>query len=149
VVKKLIKLCKNLVNFWGKLIINRRSVMFALILVLVCIFGAAIGQIAMKSGMSQVGEITNVKQLLNPGTLFNIFTNPRVIAGILCYAIFAILWLGALSSLDVSLMYPLLSLAYVVTAIGALIFLKEDITLLRWMGILLVVGGCFLIIRTG
>lgn len=140
---------KNLANFWGKLIINRRRAMFALILVLICIFGAAMGQIAMKSGMSQVGEISSVSQLFNAGTLSSIFTNPRVLAGIFCYAVSAILWLGALSTLDVSLMYPLLSLAYVITAIVAFIFLKENITLLRWMGILMMVIGCFFIVRTG
>ena len=123
--------------------------MFALTLVIVCIFGAAMGQIAMKSGMSQVGEIGSVRQLFNLGTLFQIFTNPRVLLGISCYAIAAILWLGAMSTLNVSFMYPLLSLAYVVTTIVAFVFLKETINMLHWLGIFLVVGGCFLIGRTG
>ena len=123
--------------------------MFALTLVSICILFGAIGQIAMKSGMNQVGEIGGVGQLFNLGTLFHIFTNPRVLTGILLYAISLVLWLGALSTLDVSFMYPFISLAYVVVAIVAFIFLKENITVLRWVGIILVVGGCFLIVRTG
>lgn len=123
--------------------------MFALSLVLICVFFAAIGQTVMKSGMSQVGEIGSLGQLFNLSTLFHIFTNPRVLTGIFLYAVSAILWLGALSTLNVSFMYPLVSLAYVITAIIAFIFLKENITLLRWAGIFLVVGGCFLIARTG
>ena len=107
------------------------------------------GQIAMKSGMSQVGEIGGLAQLFNPNTLFHIVTNPRVIAGVFLYGVAAILWLGALSTLDVSYMYPLMSLAYVIVALVAFIFLKENITFLRWAGILLVVGGCFLVTRTG
>lgn len=128
---------------------NRGAKVFALTLVLICIFAGAMGQIAMKSGMSQVGEIGSVGQLFNLGTLFHIFTNPRVLTGLFLYAIAAILWLGAMSTLNISFMYPLMSLAYVVTAIVAFIFLKENITLLRWAGIFLVVGGCFLITRTG
>ncbi len=123
--------------------------MFALTLVFISIFFAAMGQIVMKSGMSQVGEIGSVGQFFNLGTLFHIFTNPRVLIGIFLYAMALVLWLGALSTLNVSFMYPLMSLAYVVTAIAAFIFLKENITLLHWVGIFLVMGGCFLIFKTG
>jgi len=140
----------SLSNSLGKLIDKKKGgTMFALTLVLICVFGVAMGQIAMKSGMSQVGEIGSAGQLFNLTTLFHIFTNPRVLAGIFCYAISAILWLGALSTLNVSLIYPLMSLAYVITAVVAFIFLKENITLLHWLGIFLVVGGCFLIARSG
>ncbi len=123
--------------------------MFALLLVLLCIFGAAMGQILMKSGVNQVGEIKSMGQLFNLDTLSRIFTNPRIIAGILCYGIALVLWLGAMSTLNVSFIYPLMSLAYVLTAIFALIYLKESITILHWIGIAFVVVGCFLIVRTG
>jgi len=123
--------------------------MFAMILVLVCIFCAAGGQTALKSGMNQVGEIGSLGQLFNLDTLVHIFTNPRVLAGLFLYVISLFLWLGALSTLNVSFMYPLLSLSYVITAIIAFVFLKESITLLHWVGISLVVGGCLLIMRTG
>lgn len=122
---------------------------FALSLVLACVFLSAAGQLTMKIGIGQIGEIVTIQQLLSPGMLFRIFTNPYVITGVSCYAVSVILWLGAMSTLDVSLMYPLASLAYVVVAIIAFIFLKEDISLLRWAGILLVMGGCFLITQTG
>lgn len=122
--------------------------MFALTLVFIVIFGVTMGQIAMKSGMSQVGEIGSMGQLFNFNTLFHIVTNPHVLLGVFFYGVSAILWLGALSTLNVSFAYPLMSLAYVITAVVAFTFLKENITLLRWAGIFLVVGGCFLIIRT-
>lgn len=140
---------KNLTNPLSRLISKKKGGnMFALILVFICVFGAAAGQIAMKSGMTQVGQIGGVRELFNFGTLFHIFTNPRVLMGIFFYGVSAILWLAALSTLNVSFAYPLMSLAYVITAIVAFIFLKENITLLHWVGIFLVVGGCFLIFRT-
>lgn len=88
--------------------------MFALSLVAICIIFGAVGQILMKTGMSQTGPIGDLGKLLNPSTVLSIFTNVFVIGGILLYTAAALLWLGALSTLDVSLMYPLLSLAYVV-----------------------------------
>ncbi len=123
--------------------------MFGLILVFICIIGAVVGQIAMKSGMRDVGEISSLRQLLDSHTLVLMFTNIRILIGLFFYAVSAVLWLAALSTLNVSLMYPLLSLAYVLTAVVAFVFLKENLTPLAWLGIILVVGGCFLILRAG
>lgn len=122
--------------------------MFALILVLIAVVGSSMGQITMKSGMNQIGEITSIGQLFRFDTLFHIFTNPRVLMGIGFYGMAGILWLGALSTLNVSFMYPFMSLAYIITAIVAFIFLKEHISVLHVMGIIMIVGGCFLIAKT-
>jgi drug/metabolite transporter (DMT)-like permease len=122
--------------------------MFALGLVLICIIFGAFGQILMKTGMSQIDEIKSIEGFINLNTIFCLLTNVYVLSGLLLYALSAFLWLGALSSLDVSYMYPLLSLAYVITAILAFVVLKENITLLRWLGIAFVVIGCFMISKT-
>lgn len=142
---------RNLRHPWNQVIskIGGSSMVFALTLVLICVFLLAIGQFTMKVGMGQVGEITTARQLFNLDTLFRMFTNPYVLTGILLYGISLVLWLGAMSTLNISLMYPLASLAYVVAAVIAVIFLKEDVTLLRWAGILVILGGSFLITRTG
>ncbi len=102
----------------------------------------------MKSGMAQIGEINDLEGFINLNTIFYIITNVYVLSGLLLYAVSAFLWLGALSILDVSYMYPLLSLAYVITAMFAFVLLKENITLFRWVGIALVVAGGFLITRS-
>ncbi|AET64475.1 hypothetical protein Mhar_1107 [Methanothrix harundinacea 6Ac] len=45
-------------------------------------------------------------------------------------------------------MYPMLSLAYILTALLAFYFLGEQISTLRWSGIILVVLGCILIMKS-
>jgi multidrug transporter EmrE-like cation transporter len=124
---------------------NKR--MFALVLVGLSILLGACGQILMKHGMSQLGEINGISQLVSPNTLLKLITNWAVILGVILYIITLPLWLGALSTLNVSFMYPLLSLGYIITAVIALIFLKENITLLRWVGTVVVIIGCFFIGR--
>ena len=124
------------------------NVMFALTLVLICIFAGAIGQICFKHGMENMDKVNGVEDLLKFKTLFEIITNKYVILGVFLYGSSFFLWLAALSTLDVSYMYPLLSFGYVITAILAFVFLKENITLLRWIGIVLVVIGCFMVIKT-
>jgi len=122
--------------------------MFALTLVLICVLAGAAGQIFWKEGMSGLGRINGMGDLLQLKTAWDIFTNKYIIVGLFLYAMSVFLWLGAMSTLDVSFMYPLLSLGYVVTAILAIIFIGENITLIRWAGIAFVIAGCILITRS-
>jgi drug/metabolite transporter (DMT)-like permease len=122
--------------------------MFALMLVLICVLAGAAGQIFWKTGMSEMSRINGMGDLLQLKTAWDIFTNKYIIIGIFLYAISVFLWLGAMSTLDVSFMYPLLSLGYVLTAILAFIFIGENVTLIRWAGIVLVIAGCILITRS-
>lgn len=124
------------------------SNMFAIGLVLICVVFGALGQVSMKAGMRQVQQIDDFADLLNLSTVMQIFGNYYVMGGLFLYMVSAFLWLGALSTLDVSSMYPLLSLAYVVTAVFAVVFLGEIVTIYRWAGIALVVIGCILIVRS-
>ncbi|MCJ7789152.1 MAG: SMR family transporter [Candidatus Atribacteria bacterium] len=122
--------------------------MFTLTLVLICIFAGAIGQICFKYGLGNIHEINGMEDLLKFKTIFEIITNKYIILGVFLYGSSFILWMAALSTLDVSFMYPLLSLGYVITAILAVIFLGENITIIRWIGIILIVTGCFFITNT-
>jgi uncharacterized membrane protein len=54
-------------------------------------------------------------------------------------------FLGALRLADLSLVLPATSISFVITTIGARLFLKETISGMRWAGILLVCLGVALI----
>lgn len=125
-----------------------RQNMFALTLVAICIIFGAFGQISMKNGMSQIEKIDGTSQFTNIHTIISIFSNMYVIVGLLLYMISAFLWLGALSNLNVTYIYPLLSLGYVITALFATVFLHEYISFTRWSGIFMIVIGCFIILKT-
>jgi multidrug transporter EmrE-like cation transporter len=125
-----------------------KKFMFAMILLTICILAGAFGQISWKHAMSNMEKIDDVDGLLRWDTISNIITDKYIILGLLLYGSAFFLWLSALSTLDVSFMYPMLSLAYVLTAILAFVFLGEQVSLLRWSGILLVVLGCVLIMKS-
>lgn len=124
---------------------GKRKMTFALILVAFCIVFSAVGQILMKTGMNQIGEIGSIQQLLDFRLLFSIFTNLYIIGGVLCFVIQLLIWLAAMSTLNISFMYPLASLVYVLTAVIAIVFLHEEISVMRWAGIFIIVGGCFMV----
>lgn len=123
--------------------------MFALTLVFICIIAGSVGQICFKTGMNRATEKSiGPESISSPETLVHIITNKYIILGMILYAFALVLWLIAMSSLDVSYMYPLLSLGYVLTGILAFLFLNENITLIRWIGVITIVVGCFLVLRT-
>lgn len=112
-----------------------------LLLVFISVFLAAIGQVAMKKGMDGI-DINHFIELTK------ILTQNYVWVGLSLYGISTIFWLVALSKLDLSYMYPMISLGYILTTIFAYGFLHENIGLYRWTGILLIIGGVILIVRS-
>ncbi len=116
-----------------------------LAIVFTCIILGSIGQILLKKGLNAVGGI-EASELIST-KLFTVLFNPLVFLGLVFYGVSMILWLVALSKHDVSAIYPLVSFGYVLTAIFAMIFLKEVVTINKWMGIFLVVMGAFLILK--
>jgi drug/metabolite transporter (DMT)-like permease len=125
-----------------------KKAMFAVMLLVICIFAGAAGQVVWKHGMSTIDRINSTDDLLRWKTIFNIFINKYIIIGIILYVSVFLLWLAAMSTLEISFMYPMLSLAYILTSAMASIFLGEDITSIRWIGTVLVVFGCFLIAKS-
>ncbi|WP_297438726.1 EamA family transporter [Thermococcus sp.] len=71
--------------------------------------------------------------------------NRNAIMGLILYGASSVLWLVSLSYLEVSLMYPLLSLAYVITTLLAAAYLRESVAAIRWVGVLLIVLGSILV----
>ena len=119
--------------------------MIALVLLSLCILLSVMAQVVMKRGMNEICVIESFGALFDLGQLFKIVTNKFVFTGLVAYAIAMIFWLGALSQLDVSFMYPLLSLGYVLIALFAMAFLGETVTLERWIGIILIIIGVYFI----
>lgn len=107
----------------------------------------AMAQLALKQGMRQIGEFE-----FRWGNLYsvglNVALNPFVLAGLLCYVFSVVIWLLVLSRVEVSYAYPLLSVGYVVTALAGYFFFSEQLSLVRWSGILVICFGVWLITRT-
>ncbi len=94
--------------------------------------------------MNAVGSLDTMDRLLSLRTVKLVLSNKYILAGIALYLGSSILWLIGLSMLDVSLMYPLLSLAYVVTTVLAVLVLNEPVRMSRWMGVILIILGSIL-----
>ena len=99
----------------------------------------------MKQGMMMFGKFP-VTQLL--AKILPMVFQPYVFFGIMCFGVSSIFWLVVLSRIDLSMAYPLVSVAYVVVAIFSYYVFKENVSLLRWLGIITICFGVFLISRS-
>jgi len=104
---------------------------------------AAIGQVILKLGMTKVGQIN-----LSISSMITTFTQPLVIFGLLFYGISLILWLVVLSKEDLSFVYPMVALSYVVTTILARFVLHEQVPSIRWVGLGCIMLGIVMVARS-
>ncbi|MBN9662351.1 MAG: EamA family transporter [Acidobacteria bacterium] len=65
-----------------------------------------------------------------------------------CFGAATGLWLLALSGLNISYAFPMLSASYVLVAVLARIFLKEAVSMRRWIAIGVICCGVILIARS-
>ncbi len=119
--------------------------MVNLMLLVVSISLAVVGQMLMKAGMMTIGKFP-VSQLLS--MLFTIIFNPFVFAGVACFGVSSIFWLVVLSRFELSMVYPLVSLGYIAVALLSSIFFNESVTIVRWIGIITICVGVFFISRS-
>jgi drug/metabolite transporter (DMT)-like permease len=126
----------------------KSPMMFTLLIALIAIVLLVGGQTLLKLGLNAIGGVSLFDG--NPvGSLLGLLHTPWIVLGFACYGVSAILWLDVLSKLDFSLAFPLVSLTYVFSlVIGRFIF-QETVGLDRILGVFLILGGLFFVVRSG
>ena len=79
---------------------------------------------------------------------FKLAFDPRILAGITCYAVSLIVWILALSKTPVSVAYPMVSLGFALNALLAWWLLGETVTPMRMAGIGVIILGVVLVARS-
>ena len=118
---------------------------FALILTGVLL--NAVAQLALKPGVSDMGAINLSMQTAVPVGM-RLIKEPWLWVGLSCYGISAIVWILALSRVDVSIAYPMLSIGYVVNAFAAWALFGEVLNINRALGIGVIIVGVFILARS-
>jgi drug/metabolite transporter (DMT)-like permease len=77
--------------------------------------------------------------------LFGLLYNVYFLAALVLYAAFSILWVWILSFTPLSRAYPFVALAFAVTPLLGGMFFNEAISLRLLAGIVLILGGLFLV----
>jgi len=116
------------------------------ILVLTGVLLNACAQLLLKAGTNAVGHFE-----FSAGTILQVMPKLlfewHILAGLMCYAISVVVWIGALSRTPVSVAYPMLSIGYVVNALAAWYLFGEALTITRVSGIAVIIVGVILVTR--
>lgn len=118
-------------------------------------FGWLFAGVALNAG-AQLG-LKAATQATGPiaGSASGIWQSGQQIAGVpvfwlalLAYGLSVVVWLVGLSRVPVSQAYPILSLGYVLTALLAWPLLGEAVSTMRFVGILIIIAGVWLVTRS-
>ncbi len=118
---------------------------FGFILTGICL--NALAQLLLKAGTNAVGSIhLTAENWLATGAM--VATQWPVLAGLACYVMSVLVWIIGLSRVDVTIAYPMLSLGYVINAVGAWYFLEEAVSIQRLLAIGIITLGVILLVRS-
>ena len=105
----------------------------------------AVGVVFLSKGLKQIGEAQTISTREISRIVAKGATNSSILLGIALEAAFFGALLYLLSQRDVSLIWPLTSLGFVITALAAKFILNEQISAIRWAGVALIVVGAALV----
>ena len=104
-------------------------------------------QLLLKAGTNSVGAFEySAANIIPIG--WKLATEPHIVGGLGCYVISVVVWIMALSRVEVSIAYPLLSVGYVVNAIAAYYLFGEAVTPMRLTGIAIIIVGVWIVARS-
>jgi len=111
-----------------------------LILLVGLIFESA-GVVLLKKGITDVGEMhgitaSEILRVVKAGVV-----NPQILLGVFFEALFFLCLIILMSRSDISFLWPLTALSFVFATFAAIIFLGENVSPLRWVGVILIVIG--------
>ena len=108
----------------------------------------AVAQVLLKAGTNALGGAIHLTVSNAFETFIRVASQLPILAGLACYALSLVVWIMGLSRTDVTIAYPMLSLGYVVAALGAWMFLGETVSPQRLLGIGVIMVGVALLARS-
>lgn len=98
------------------------------------------GQLFTKVAGDQLGQMD-----FNWQWLAAVAVNPGILAAIACYIGAFFVWMLILRRSSLSLAFPLSSLVFVAVLLGSWLGLGEHISVLHWVGVVVIIGGIALL----
>lgn len=116
-------------------------------LLLTSVFFNVTANILLKTGVKSFGGISGQKANLVE-ELTKAALSPFIISGLVLYGLSFVIWLRVLSFNDLSRAYPIFaSVVFLLTTAGSAIFLKENVSASRILGIIIMLIGIYIVAR--
>jgi drug/metabolite transporter (DMT)-like permease len=105
----------------------------------------AVGVVYLSAGLKQIGAPKQINIREIGRTVLSGVTNRNILLGVLMETAFFVTLLISLKLWDVSLVWPLTSLGFVLTTLAAKYIRHEEVSAMRWAGVFLIVAGAVLV----
>lgn len=129
-----------------KLIATMSSLNPAILFVLGAVLLNTVGQIVMKAGATSLASL-NFSLSNLPQVFLTILKSPLMMSALTLYGLSAVVWIMALSKMDLSQAYPMTSIGYILTALIGVMAFGEVMTLNRLVGLGLILIGVLVLAR--
>jgi multidrug transporter EmrE-like cation transporter len=107
-------------------------------------------QILLKYGMTRPAIKLALADQASPlVSLQVIATSPAVLMGMACFGLSAVLWLFVLAKIPLSTAYPFIAVGIIITVVGGRFLFAEPVSLLKLLGIALVIAGVICVGSSG
>lgn len=116
-----------------------------LVMILLMVTFGPLGNALLSKGMKSVGAVTLRTLSDLPHVFILVFTSPVIWLGMGSLLFFFISYMLVLSWADYSYVQPASSFAYGVVALWGHFLLHETITPTRWLGVLVICAGVFVV----
>jgi len=115
-----------------------------LVLIIGLVFEST-GVVLLKKGVTQVGPVQTISfaeitRMVKAGV-----TNSQILLGVFFEALFFACLLFLMAKSDISFLWPLTALSFVFATLAAMVFLHEQVSSIRWAGVLFIMIGAALI----
>lgn len=118
----------------------------SIVIIISSILLSSIAHILLKKGMMTHA----LKEIKNDNILevaIAVGTNPWVVTGIILHVGALVVWLLALSKVDISFAYPFLALGYVLVSLMAYYYLGEELSITKIIGMLIIIVGIMVLVK--
>jgi drug/metabolite transporter (DMT)-like permease len=99
------------------------------------------GVVLLKKGMTQIGEV----KAINPPEIARVvkagLTSSQILLGVFFEALFFGCLLILMAKSDISFLWPLTALSFVFATLAAMFFLHEQVSAVRWAGVVMIMIG--------
>ncbi len=97
--------------------------------------------------LSSIAQVSLKLSVRNRAPGLHLLQEPIFYMAFALYGVSALLWLFVLSKLPLVVAYPLVSLNFILVALGGALVLHEHVSWYMLAGLVLIIGGIVLIVR--
>ena len=113
------------------------------LLLLIGVLMSAVGGLFLKIGAVQIQYGDGVVEVVR-----QVAFNWKIATGVLMYFIPVLIWIFLLKKVELSFLQPMFSMVYVVTPLLAVVFLNENVSAARSLGIGAIIVGVIIVARS-